>query len=133
MRTTGRESYHRRRAIEERKRATLANNPAAKDSHLLLARFHARYSQNRDFVPFAKASRAGQPDSYWAAAHLSRNVTADDEESAAESGELAHLLGKRTAPAEALSRRSGPALIKLLGRTFAPAYDDNEFPLPASD
>jgi hypothetical protein len=106
----------------------LADNPAAKDSHLRLARFHERYALSRDFVPFAKASRAGQSDSYWAAAHLSRKV-AINEGSAVEAGELEQQLGEVHPSSEVLGRRNGPALIKLLGQTFAPAYDADDFPL----
>lgn len=124
MRLLGKQRYHHRRAAEERARAEAANNSDAKDVHVRLARYHARIAQDPDFVPFEKASRHGQTSSYWAAAHLSNKIAAEEEDAialieAGKSEEHAQPLP------EALSLRNGPAVKQLLNDLFPTVADES--------
>jgi hypothetical protein len=128
MPTFGREHYHRRRAAEERARTKLATTPAAKASHARLAKLHTLFARDPKYIPFAKASRSGQPASYWAAANLSNKETSDAHD-IVEAREPKQVSGAARLSPEALNRRSGPALMKLLNQTFPAADGDLNFPL----
>lgn len=132
MPTFGREHYHRRRAAEERVRSKLATSPAAKASHARLAKLHTLFARDPKYVPFAKASRSGQPASYWAAANLSEKAASDAGDTV-EAGEPKQMGGEARLLPKALSRRSGPALTKFLDQTFPAAAADVDFPLAGSE
>ena len=121
----GRQHYHRRRAAEERARAKAASNTGAKASHTRLATFHERLALDPTFVPFAKASRSGQPGSYWAAAHLSGKISSDEGD-VAEAGEAKQPLCEALS---SLNVRGRPGFIEILQKTFVPSSDD-DFNMP---
>jgi hypothetical protein len=70
------QEFHLARAREEEVRAKQATHPAAKAAHARLARFHACIARRPDFILLEKASRAGQPPSYWASLDMRSESTA---------------------------------------------------------